>query len=180
MIPVGYMSKKVALRPEWLRAEGVQDVCAVSGCISAPFADYIRYWKHNGYWLFNSARDIETLCAAEGIDASGTTLFYYAAYEKEYDEGLRAWRVFEPEASLPTRVEPPGKAELIGFDVVTFARGAGPECSPLSCNGLASEMAVNRHCLFDGFDEAVEALDGGRFDDCEPGPYRVFAVYRAG
>lgn len=178
MIPVGYMSKKVVTRPEWLKADGVDDVCAVSGCISAPFADYIDYWKHNGFWFFNSASDIERLCRQENIDTAQNTLFYYEVFEKQYDEDSRAWSTFEPEASFPTQVEAPGAAELLGYDVTTFTAGTSPECSPLSCNSLATELPVNRHCLFDAFEQAAEALEAGKFDDSEPGPFRIFAVYR--
>jgi len=170
MIPAGYMSKKIALRPEWLKANGVEDICAVSDCISKPFADYINYWKHNGYWFFNSADDIERLCQQENIGISENTLFYYEVFDREFDEETRSWSPFEPEHSFPTHVQKPECAALLGYDVATFAVRASPECSPLSCNSLATEIAINRHCLFDTFEQAV--------DDSEPGPFRVFAVYR--
>lgn len=54
MIPVGYISKKVVVRPDWLKANNVEDIYAVIDCISEPFADYINFWKHNLYWFFNS------------------------------------------------------------------------------------------------------------------------------
>ena len=178
MIPVGYMSKKVVARPEWLQTHDVEDICAVSGCISKSFADYMNYWKHNGYWFFNSGSEIEQLCNEEDIDTSGNALFYYEVFEKEYDEDSRSWSTFEPEPSFPTHVQKPERAELLGYDVTTFFVGTSPECSPLSCNSLATEIAVNRHCLFDTFEQAVGALGAGKFDDSEPGPFRVFAVYR--
>jgi hypothetical protein len=75
-------------------------------------------------------------------------------------------------------VEKPSKAKVVGHDVATFSVRNIPECSPLSRNSLATEIAVNRHCLFDTLDQAVEALEAGKFDDSEPGPFRVFAVYQ--
>ena len=48
------MAKKVANKPDWLKAPLVTDVYSVSGCISEDFADYIEYCKHNGYRLFDS------------------------------------------------------------------------------------------------------------------------------
>ena len=30
----------------------------------------------------------------------------------------------------------------------------GPECSPVSCKGVATELEVNRHCLFDSLEQA--------------------------
>jgi hypothetical protein len=68
---------------------------------------------------------------------------------------------------------------LEGFDVVTFFAKGAPECSPLSCNSMAEHMATNSHCLFDSFDEAEARLGSGEFNNCEPGPYRIFAVYSA-
>ncbi|AWM81637.1 hypothetical protein DKL61_15540 [Gammaproteobacteria bacterium ESL0073] len=64
----------------------------------------------------------------------------------------------------------PAHKTLKGFDVVSFSMGYLPECSPLSCNGLAAIIKVNKHCLFDNFDEAKAALDNGLFNNAEPGP----------
>ena len=41
--------KRIATRPDWLHAQGVVDIYSLSGCVSANFADYVQYWKHNGY-----------------------------------------------------------------------------------------------------------------------------------
>lgn len=177
MIPVGYLSKRVAARPDWLQAPTVVDIYSLSGCISADFADYINYWKHNGYWLFDSPDAISELAATDGIDLSGTTLFYYETYEYEFDEDTQAWSAFAPEPSFATAVRAPVRKHLEGFDVVTFTAHTRPECSPLSCNSLATTVPVNRHCLFDTFDEAKEALESGLFRNSEPGPYRIVAVY---
>lgn len=49
MIPVGYMYKKVVIKPEWLQATNAVDVYSLSNCISHNFANYINYWQHNGY-----------------------------------------------------------------------------------------------------------------------------------
>jgi hypothetical protein len=49
MIPTGYMAKRVVSKPDWLNANGVEDIYSVSRCLSKGFADYITFWKHNGY-----------------------------------------------------------------------------------------------------------------------------------
>jgi hypothetical protein len=36
------------------------------------------------------------------------------------------------------------------------------------------------YCLIRTFEEARNALEAGKFDDSEPGPFRVSAVYRLG
>ena len=43
MIPAGYMAKNVVSKPDWLKANGVEDLYSVSGCISKDFADYIKF-----------------------------------------------------------------------------------------------------------------------------------------
>lgn len=177
MIPIGYMSKRVVARPDWLKSKSVIDVYSLSKCISKDFTDYIQYWKHNGYWFFNSPAAIRELAIDIGIDLSGTRLFYYEVYEHEYDEDTNQWYSFFPEPSFFTDVQVPMNKHLEGFDVVTFSGYTGPECSPLSCNSLATVLTVNRYCLFDKFAEAKEALENGLFRDSEPGPYRIFAVY---
>ncbi|MGQ0554553.1 MAG: hypothetical protein ACT4PN_01220, partial [Nitrospiraceae bacterium] len=76
MIPAGYMAKRVVGNPDWLKASGVEDIYAVSGCISKDFADYIKFWKHNGYWFFDSPDIIEQVAQEHSIDLAGTTMFY--------------------------------------------------------------------------------------------------------
>ena len=180
MIPIGYLYKSVAARTDWLKAPGVVDIRSLSGCISTDFADYINYWKHNGYWLFDEPRIIEDLAKDDKIDLSGMTLFYYEAHEHEFDETAGEWRSFAAEPSFKTDVRAPADKHLQGFDVVEFSAHTSPGCSPLSCNGLAKELPVNRHCLFDSFDEAKDPLERGLFKNCEPGPYRIIAVYTPG
>jgi hypothetical protein len=177
MIPVGYMAKRVVQRPDWLKTDTVADIYSVSGCVSEDFADYITYWKHNGYWFFDSAEVIKSVSNTEGIDLSDSTLFFYEVYEKQYDEDEKEWQCFGPETSFETHVVEPDRKHLEGYDVVSFYGGTSAECSPLSCNHMAQEIRVNEHCLFRKFDEAKLHLEKGDFKDCEPGPYRIFAVY---
>jgi hypothetical protein len=177
MQPIGYLYKRIAARPEWLRAPGVADVFSLSACISENFADYLNCWQHNGYWLFDSPAIASTVAAQLGIPLTGLTLFYYEAHELQYDDRLLQWVAYSPEASLPTRVEPPHSPKLEGFDVVSFSTETLPECSPLSCNAVAAALATNIHCLLPTFEAAKLAIEAGRFKDTEPGPLRIVAVY---
>jgi hypothetical protein len=185
MIPVGYMAKRVSPRPEWIAAKQVVDIYSVSACISKDFANfydadastYCPHWDHvNGYWLFDTPEVIQQLAREHAVDLDGTSLFYYEVYEHEFDEDVGLWREFEP-ASFPTDVVVPLKKALAGYDVVSFAVGTNPECSPLSCSGLARNVETNSHCLLASFEQAKELLELGTFNDDEPGPYRIFAVY---
>jgi hypothetical protein len=175
MIPVGYMAKRVYKRPDWLKASQVSDIYSVSNCISENFADYINYWKHNGYWFFDSPDIIQNIAKENSLQLEGTSLFYYEAHEVEFDN--ERWQPYSPEPSFPTNVIPPSRKQLEGFDVVTFFVRTSPECSPLSCNSLAEGLRTNSHCLFASFDEAEADVKNGAFTNSEPGPYRIFAVY---
>jgi hypothetical protein len=170
------MYKRVVSAPDSMRVPG-SEIYSVSGCISKNFTDYIRYWRHNGYWLFDSSEIIEALAAENAIDLSGLTLFYYEVFEQQYDKDSRRWGAFSPEPSFVTHVEPPATTQIEGYDVVTFCAGTSPECSPLSCNSLATRTSVNRRCLFDSFELAKDSLERGFFEHCEPGPFRIFAVH---
>src|SRR5687768_15530772 len=76
MIQAGYMAKRVVKRPEWLNANQVVDVYSVSNCNSKDFADYINYWKHNGFWFFDSPEIIYALARENSIDITDTQRFF--------------------------------------------------------------------------------------------------------
>jgi hypothetical protein len=175
MIPVGYMAKRVGRKPVWLEADQVVDIYSVSSCVSEDFADYIHYWKHNGYWFFDSPEIIKNLAKENSIQLEGTSLFYYEVHEMEFDG--ESWHPFAPEPSFPTSIVSPSRKQLEGFDVVTFNARSSPECSPLSCNSLARGLRTNAHCLFACFDEAETNIKNGVFIHSEPGPCRIFSVY---
>ena len=177
MIPIGYLAKRIQRRPDWLTSDRVLDVYSVSACVSGDFADYIPYWRHNGYWLFDSPEIIIQLSVDHSIDLKDSSLFYYEAYDQEYNESQNLWRSFRPEDSLPTNVMVPNQKVLEGYDVVTYFSGCSPECSPLSCNSLADKIITNQHCLLTSLQEAISLLTSGKFADSEPGPYRIIAVY---
>jgi hypothetical protein len=175
MVPVGYLAKSSCKKPEVFKMPNVVDIYSVGSCVNPDFADYINYWKHNGYWLFDSPEIIRAVAQEHDIDLQGSKLFYYEAHEMEFTGDH--WRSFSPEPSIPVNIAQPSQKKLEGFDVVTFCTGNEPGHSPLSCNGLAEELPTNSHCLFDSFDEAETSLSSGMFTGGEPGPYRIFAVY---
>ncbi len=177
MIPVGYMAKRVTLHPEWLKADQVVDIYSVSGCTSKNFADYIPFWKHNGYWFFDSPQIIQQLANEHSIDLNETKLFYYEIYESEFDEEEREWLELESELPFEPNVIFPIQKTLEGYDLVSFELGNSAQCSPLSCNYLAAEVKTNLHCLLDSFEQAKQLLESDQFKHVEPGPYRIMAVY---
>ena len=176
MVPAGYMAKRVQT-PKGFHIDHVRDVYSVSSHVNDDFADYINYWKHNGYWLFDSPEIIQTVARENSIELKGTSLFYYEVYEMEFDG--QSWHPYQPESSFQTNIIPAVGKRLEGFDVVTFFAKNAPESSPLSCNSMAKEVRTNDHCLLASFEEAYDGVTNGVFNDAEPGPYRIFAVYSA-
>jgi len=173
MIPAGYMAKRVSQKPEHLKATEVKDIYSVSACISEDFTDYVSYWKHNGYWFFDSPEVILAVAQENSIAVADASLFYYEVYELEFDG--KNWNAYAP--NFAANVIPPPSKKLKGFDVVTFFARSSPECSPLSCNSMANEVPTNAHCLLASFEEAEMLLNSGVFNNSEPGPYRIFSVY---
>ncbi len=176
MIAAGYIFKTVISRPAWLHAEDVSDLFSVSSCFSKDFTDCVSDAGRNEYWLFSRPADMAAIIASESISSANLKLFYFELYELEFDEEEKVWVPFEAPA-LETPIEPPKSARLEGFDVASITILGGAECSPLSCNHLAEKTSVNEHCLFTSFEDAKSALEADLFNACEPGPYRIFAVY---
>jgi hypothetical protein len=176
MIPAGYMAKRVINRPKGFDHTDIVDIYSVSSCISKDFADYINFWKHNGYWFFDSPQIIQQVAKEHSIDLTATKFFYYEVYVLEFYEN-NEWKSFEPDASFTTDVEKPVLKNLNGYDLVTYSCGNSAECSPLSCNWLANTIPVNKHCLISSFENALQLLEDGKFQNSEPGPFRIIAVY---
>ena len=178
MIPAGYMYKAVVSKPDWLKTDQVKYIYSVSGCVSEDFDDWINYWKHNGYWFFDSPEIIENLAKEHKVDLSEMMLFFYKVYEQQWNDETSEWEQFEPERSFETNVQLPESPILEGYDVTTFTAQTYAECSPLSCNHMAEEIKVSSHCLLGSLEEAKHLVESGAFNQCEPGPYRIFEVYR--
>jgi hypothetical protein len=88
-----------------------------------------------------------------------------------------AYRV--PLASEGVNPSPlPSSFERIGFDVARRSFTPQFECSPLSCNGMAQEVAVNEQCLLDSLPTAVEFARRCAREQPEPGSYFVIEVWR--
>lgn len=119
---------------------------------------------------------MQDLANQNGISLNGLLLFFYRAYELQWDES--GWTPYPPERKFQTNIVQPSDMINEGFDVVTFTSQTGAECSPLSCNQMAEKLAVNEHCLLSSFLNAKQLVEVGTFEKCEPGPYRIFEVNR--
>ncbi len=54
------------------------------------------YWRHNGYWLFDSPEIIQSAARDNSVQLEGTSLFYYEAYEMEFDG--ESWHPYVPDS----------------------------------------------------------------------------------
>lgn len=183
-IPIGYFAKKVVPKPEWLATAGVEEICSVSTCFSAGPPDAMDHWTHNGLLLYDSESALCDIVASEG-DPGLYTFFAYRllpvafAHDGEHPIGP---------ADLPARAgsgpspEPlPAGYERLGHDCVQTEwekTVAGFGCSPLSCNRMAEQIPVNRFCLIDRIDDAIDAARQFGLKQPEPGVYYVVEVWR--
>lgn len=173
-ILIGYFPKQTAKKPDWLDVPHVAEVCSVSECVSSGPDGWIDQWRHNALWAYDSPE------LAWSVVPAGR--------EAEFD--LYAWRIFpvrfeggqENPVEMPAlSVEPLSSAFVrLGFDAVSRRHlDSNFECSPLSCNHMAKEVAVNHYCLLETEIEGFRvACDFSRTEP-EPGPYYLVEVWRA-
>ena len=168
----GYFPKQVVAAPVWLACPLVDDICSVSDCVSPGPADWVEHWIHNELGFFNTVAD------ARFVSADGpatTTIFAYRLLTTRFRAG--SWESWAFPADVAPEPLPPAFRSL-GFDAFNLSMDdvLGFECSPLSCNRLAQEWPVNRHCLLADLDTAVEAAERFSIDQPEPGVYYVAEV----
>lgn len=181
---VGFLTRKVAGRPEWLDAvANIVDIASVSGCISRLPLDRWDWWLHNHAGFYNDPETAWKIVPEDERDSY--ELFAYRVFLAVFGEsGRQDGFPFDTAGCgvAPCADEPDLSGfERLGFDVVSWTYGAFLECSPLSCNRMAEEYAVNSHCLLDDDAQALalaESLARGE-PLAEPGPYVVVEVLRS-
>jgi hypothetical protein len=173
MILAGYFARRIELKPDHLDASGVRDICSVSECISSGAEGWISAWRHNGFGWFNSIDD--ALSVVPQPLRAEFRLFAYRIHAELFRGAARA-AVAVPEDVHPEPL--PDGFRSIGFDSASksSALGTSLECSPLSCNGLASELPVNEHCLFPTLEAALAGAARFAVEQPEPGEYYVVEV----
>ncbi len=173
MIDAGYFAKHVAPRPDWLNAPAVREICSASDCLSRAPDGWIDHWLHNGFGWFNRVAD--ALAVVPQDSGAAARLFAYRIHPQLFRAGAGSDLV------VPADVRPdpiPSTFERLGFDSVSksMAGVLGFECSPLSCNSMASEMETNECCLFHSLEAAVVGATRFSIEQPEPGDYYVIEV----
>ncbi len=171
-ILIGYFPKRTMKRPEWLKAMSVDEVCSVSECVSRGPANWIDNWRHNEMWVYDSP-ELASSVVPEA-ERNEYDLYAYKILPVVFDEGSQ-----QPFAVPELEVQPlPGAFERLGIDVVSRSFGNCFDHSPLSCNGMAEHVAMNRHCLVEDVETAFRLAAEFEAGGCEPGPYHVVEVWR--
>lgn len=180
MTPVflGFAAKTVHLASPG-QFGAAEKVCSFSNCISGrptgwdddPFEEP----SLNGAYLACSLGDARQRTPES--ESSAATYFAYRAYPVVF--GFDGTSLTFDQSPLfedhgPELPDEPDLAgfTLLGFDVTEYPSG----CSPLSCNGMASEQPVNRFCLLDDVGDAFRTAELFAKDKPEPGPYIVVEV----
>jgi hypothetical protein len=190
---LGCCYKQLVPRPQWLTDPRVSDIGNVSACISNRPAGWVDRWDFNAAGFYDT-RELAA-AALKGAEYSIATLFMYQFYPIRFDAmggavAVQIESVFGGGAvSLPTTTLPE-PTHFWGFDVVqrwaerrpghvddVLALGGGFGCSPLSCNNLSSEFPVNRHCLFNGWNNTVRAARRLAVRQPDQGCYYIFGVH---
>ncbi len=171
---IGYFPKRVAAAPDWLRAEGVKEVCSVSECVSPGPEGWIDRWAHNAMWAFDDEQAAWDVVPG-GPSNADFQMFAYLLFPVEFDKGQQKAFAIPPLAVQPLHA----RYRRLGYDVVSRSMGSSFECSPLSCNYAARQVKVNEYCLLDDAAEAFRlAVLFSREEGAEPGPYFVVEVWR--
>jgi len=177
VIDAGYFARRVKATPDHLPVPGVREICSVSECISPGADDWITSWRHNSLGWFNSVSDAVSVVPKER--RGEYRLFAYRIHPELF-RGRERRPLAVPDDVRPDAL--PTGFRSIGFDSASRSSEAGPslECSPLSCNGLATELLVNEHCLFQTLDDAIAGAARFANEQPEPGDYYVVEVLEGG
>ncbi len=134
--------------------------------------NWIDAWRHNNRWMYDTPEAAWSVVSDNG--RRDFDLYGYRQFAVEFQNGIPS-----PIKLPDLNVVPFDRTfEELGFDVVSSSTGDGFECSPLSCNGMASEVQTNQYCLLATLESALEFARTCEGEGCEPGPYYVIAVFR--
>jgi hypothetical protein len=175
LVPIGYLPKDSSIPNGWNDSSDVSEICSISGCVNSCPPDWLEHWVHNDYGYYNSEADALNICDQR------PQLYHLYAYRM-------LAHIFESGVSSPFEtpnfpVQPiPITYISLGFDVANGSPGRDIlpffGCSPLSCNGIAKEVKVNKFCLLPTLDMAIDLALRLSMGGAEPGPYFVIEVLR--
>lgn len=169
-VDVGYFPKRTSIPKGWKVPPHADEICSVSECAAVGPEGWVDLWLHNSFGFFDTPE-----LARQVGPAPEFTLFAYRLLRARFSHGLR-----EPLTFSAPGARTPAAFDSLGFDVVSKSAtdSISFECSPLSCNGLAAKIPVNRCCLLESFTAAEAAAVRCCLEEPEPGPYYLLEVLR--
>jgi hypothetical protein len=162
-ILIGYCAKKVE-KLEWLSSPNIEEVCSVSNCFSRPpEASWEWHPALNAIWLYRNDSDPLDQCTPYE-DRKDFDLFAYKILPMVFGDEGEQLPLQDDETPIINMAAQetaamPGDYEFLGHDclAMTCMWGYGPlECSPLSCYSMSNSTAVNKYCLIDERERAIE------------------------
>lgn len=194
---IGYFPKPtVRTRKGWGAARNVEELCNLGHYTNEGPSNWVDQWKHNEMWLFDSeemAREVIADAIEVKVEPDPNrdppwqvhlcreqrTTFDFYAYKMlptRFNDGLETQVELPPLDVAPL----PDDYERLGYDAVNKTCCPHFECSPLFCNGMADEIPVNRYCLIDEPERALEVARDFSIRKPEPGTYFTLEVWRKG
>lgn len=186
---IGYFPKQFTAATGDIHAPtyvGVEEICSVSECFAKSPPDWLNKWAHNTEtWLFDTPEAAWSVVPP--MELERYRLYAYRLLPRLFHASAE-----ETEHPLPELMAVPisDGFSCLGYDAVVRDPGGHPSkgwpmvpsfgCSPLSCNYMAAEYAVNRYCLADDLDTAISMARDFATGNCEPGAYCVVEVWRRG
>ena len=168
---IGYMAKQPTPRPDRFPLESVREIASVSDCIVRRPDEWIYEWKHNDWFVYDTPELARTIAVKLG--AASWPIDAYRVLPVRFEE------TGEVPIEISTDAAPiPRSFERLGWDVVSREYTQEFECSPLSCNLMAEEIAVNEMCLLTSLEAAVATARRFAREQPEPGVYFVVEVWR--
>ncbi len=183
---LGFCAKQVwPPAPGWGGAwtAHVREIASVSGCLSRRPRNWTERWDFNRSTCWDD--ETSALAAVPAKAASQFRLFCYRLVPILFSSSAEPLAVSIDDLfddGLPYPPKPPDLSRYLslGYDVVESPPSPilGFGCSPLSCNGMAKEIAVNAFCLIDDIGIALATAKRFGNEQPEPGPYVVVQVLK--
>jgi hypothetical protein len=182
---LGYCAKEIwAPTEEWCGAWGahIAEIASVSGCLSRRAPNWVDRWDFNRSTCWND--ESSALAAVPAASLPHFRLLCYRLLPVLFGASGGPTNVSIDDLftdGLPSLPKEPGLSnyQSLGYDIVEAQRTLGVlgfGCSPLSCNGMAEKISVNRNCLLDDLDNAFAVAKRFGVEGPEPGPYVVIEV----
>jgi hypothetical protein len=176
---LGFLVKEYFPAPAW--EPPITEVCSAGDCIASRPPGSLNLWDFNRGSCWND--EASALAGVPAGEQANYRLYAYRAFPLVFDTSGLPEQVSPDEmffTDLPPLPPEPNLSqyEHLGYDIVQYAGYLNYGCSPLSCNGMASEYPTNQFCLLDSLETAYQAAIAFGIDQPEPGSYIIMEILR--